>query len=402
MNQETLQKIADHIETPFFVYDESVLKKNINRILNASKENGLFDQTFLFTSYFANSNPHIFRHILSEKVGILLQTKEEWYQIQEHELKTKIIVSPSFLSEQEIDFWKEKEIPINLSSQEEVYDWAKKYGTPPSLRLDLSFWQKQRTGIKKKQLQKLVDFLNCSNIFPRSIHVYCGTGSSLKEIQRYAKKTIQIWRQYFSNTKEINFGGGFGFDYESDDSEKKHFPWKIFFHYLKSLVHQYQIPSDVQFFFEPGRDVLADAGKMIIRVCRVVHFPNSTEVATDGSFVYMPSATKRNRSHQTLFFDKNFQKQKTFPFFRGKLSGSTTLSHDYILPLLIKIPKNIKKGDFIAIQDVGAYGATQHLEFLNKKPCPEVLINKDSIFLIAKRGRETDKTRNLLQIPKEI
>jgi len=356
----------------------------------------------IFISYFTTSNPQIFNKVITDNVGILLQTEEEWYQLRKFGVNAKMIASPSFLSDKEIDSWSEKNVPVNLASLEEVKYWIKKHGTPMSFRLDLTFRQNQRTGIKKRQLDQLSSLLKQAKIAPKSIHVYCGTGSDIGKVKKYLKKTLKIWRKYFPEVKEINLGGGFGFDYENTDSDKKHFDWREYFDYLSLLVRKYQIPVDVKFLFEPGRDILADVGQMVLCVKRIVKFPNSTEISTDGSYVYMPSATKRKRIHNLIFFDNNFKEIKTQNFFSNKLSGSTTLSSDYILPLPTNIPVGIKEGDYIAVQDVGAYGATQHMEFLNKKPCPEVFVDNRKILLITERGLDTDKVRYVLENPKEI
>lgn len=116
----------------------------------------------------------------------------------------------------------------------------------------------------------------------------------------------------------------------------------------------------------------------------------------------MPSATIRTRQHNLTFLDSelNILNPVAQP---ALLSGCTTLSRDFIFPGEINIPNNIKTGDYIIINDTGAYCATQHMEFLNKKPCPEILISSsNNLKLISKRGEETDKIRNVLKIPSII
>jgi hypothetical protein len=55
------------------------------------------------------------------------------------------------------------------------------------------------------------------------------------------------------------------------------------------------------------------------------------------------------------------------------------------------------------ILDVGAYCATQHMEFLNVPPAAEVLVDADGkINLITSRGDDLDKWRHLLASKKEL
>lgn len=402
MNNQILKKITDKIGTPFFVYDGHILKNNLERLFNAAKENGLNDRLFVFVPYFTNSNPQIFKRIISEKIGILLQTGEEYYQLKKFGVNAQVAVSPSFLSDREIDFWLSKDIPVNLASLEEVKSWIKKYNKPISFRLDLTFRQNQRTGIKKRQLNELVELLKQSKVTPKSIHVYCGTGSSLRKQKMYLKKTIKVWHNYFSSVKEINLGGGFGFDYRKLETREKHFNWQEYFYYLKKLITKYRVPAGVNFLMEPGRDIFADIGKFVLSVKRIIRFPNDTEIATDGSYTYLPSATRKRRQHIYEFCDKDFNNLNNKTNFFGKLSGSATLSSDYVLPKKVEAPISLKDGDYVLIHDAGAYAATEHLEFLNKKPCPEIFVDGEKILLITERGADTDKVRYVLENPQEL
>lgn len=229
MNSQILKKVAEIVGTPFFIYDGQVLGKNISRFFNAAKERSLSERIFVFISYFTTSNPQIFRKVVGDKVGVLLQTEEEYHQLKKFDVNARMIASPSFLSDQEIDSWSSKNISVNLASLEEVRYWIKKYGSPMSFRLDLTFRQNQRTGIKKRQINELVEALNQAKITPKSIHVYCGTGNDIGKVKKYLKKTIKIWHRFFPDVKEINLGGGFGFDYAEMDNERKHFDWNSYF-----------------------------------------------------------------------------------------------------------------------------------------------------------------------------
>jgi hypothetical protein len=61
------------------------------------------------------------------------------------------------------------------------------------------------------------------------------------------------------------------------------------------------------------------------------------------------------------------------------------------------VPNSVKAGDFLIIMDVGAYCATQHMEFLNVPPAGEVMVAADgTAYLVTKPGDNLDKWRNVL------
>lgn len=397
-----ISKIVSAVGTPVFIYDEKVLSNNIRRIFNAADKFNLRDRIKTYIAYFANSNPHLFKTIQDDNVGILLQSKEEYSQVKKFGLVNDIVISPSFLSDEEIDFWMKEKVVINLASLEEIKYFVNKFNTAPSFRIDLTQDSKQRTAIKEYQLEDLAQFLRQKNITPRSFHVYVGTGSSLVKMKNNFVKIIEIYKKYFPNTKEINLGGGFAFEYDSPDPKKKHFNWENYFQFISKKISEANIPKDIKFILEPGRDVFADVGSLVVSITRIVNLKDKKNIGTDGSYVFMPSATIRKRQHALIFLNNNFEELNN-PNVVGALSGCTTLSSDYLFPGEVKIPANLQAGDYIVVQDIGAYGATQHMEFLNKKPCPEVLIKENGdVYLLTERGEDDDKIRYLLSEPKKI
>lgn len=395
---DKLKRITKKVGTPFFVYEEKVLEENMNRIKEALQQNKLEDKVSIYTAYFCNSNPHLHKILSKLGAGVVLQAREELEQIIALDLQCNKVVSPSFLSNQEIDYWVAEGIELNLASLEEVKYFIENHADKKlNFRLDLTRKGTQRTAIKKWQIQELKDILEKSSTTPNSFHVYPGTGSSIKKMVKNLHKTIKIYKKYFPEVKEINLGGGFGFDYEKEE----HFDWNKYFSVLQKIITKQNI-NDVSFVIEPGRDVFVDSGSFLVSTKRIIKGRKFDNISTDGSFVHMPSATIRKRKHNVEFFDEKGNKL-VIGRKKGKPSGSTTLSSDYMFLDKINIPNNLEEGFFIRIKDIGAYGATQHMEFLNQRPCPEVLITKEGkIKLISKRGEYTDKIRNVPLSPQEV
>jgi diaminopimelate decarboxylase len=149
MKKETIKDAVRKINTPLFIYDATILNRNIDRIIEAAKMANMENRVRLFASYFTNSNPNLFRSIQNEFVGILLQTPEEWHQLKLFGLNREMIASPSFLSNEEIDFWTSKNIIINLASFEEIKYFVQKYkNISLSFRVDATFWQKTENRSK--------------------------------------------------------------------------------------------------------------------------------------------------------------------------------------------------------------------------------------------------------------
>jgi len=340
-----------------------------------------------------------------DDVGLLLQTEEEFFQLEKFGTWRDLVVSPSFLSDEEIDFWTDKSICINLASLQEVAYVLKRHpAAEMSFRLDCTWRQNQRTGIKKRDIGTLAALLATSRKKPFSFHVYSGTGSSLRQMKRSANTTVHFYQKYFSGASAINFGGGFAFDYSAQEtSNRKHFDWDGYFCHIAGLLDRARAPQDLLLAFEPGRDILADTGTLYLKIKRIVDEGDLLKLATDGSYVHIPSAGKRRRVHRTIVFSPEMRVRTAADTRRAVLCGCTTLSSDYVIPGVLRVPTNVCTGDIVAVTDVGAYAATQHLEFLNVRPAPEIILDESNqAFLLTKRGAMDDKVRNVLPSPEKI
>jgi len=397
------EKIIKGVGTPVFVYWQKRLEINLDRIFQAAKRHVPGRVIGVAIPYFVNSNPHLFSIIRQRGCSIVIQTVEEWHQLEAHSLTDYLIASPTVLPRQDLKFLMLKGVSINLASIDDV-EWQINYfpNYPIFVRFDISVDSSQRTGIKIEEIDKLKQVLNRHNKQLKGIHIYVGTFSTLDKITRLTNTILDLVSKEFPNIGVVNLGGGFSYNY--DKTFNQHFDWDAYFEMLARKIKLHNISPNTKFVIEPGRDVFADVGELILSSHHVVWNSQRTicQVFTDGSYVYMPSATIRTRQHQLMFLSSRFE-ELTDRSTIGRLSGCTTLSSDFVLPMFVETPSNITSDCFVVVKDIGAYGATQHMEFLNKKPCPEVLVaSNNSPYLITARGREDDRIRYLVTNPTKI
>ncbi|MEK6825277.1 MAG: hypothetical protein AABY00_00665 [Nanoarchaeota archaeon] len=403
MNNRSLQAIIETVGTPTFVYSENTLIANVKRVIQAISTSGIQNKINLYVSYFANSNPHLASLLESWKVGLTLQSLEENEQLKRFGLNSiSKVLSPTHLSREDLNYFTRERIPINCATLSNLELLLKCGADEPRIRVDLSPESNQRQGIKPGQFPEVKALLKKYGKTLYGIQMYAGTGNGLEVHTRFQTKGFECLSD-FPELKEINLGGGFKFDYE----KQEHFEWLPYFRTLKERIQKYALNSNVVICIEPGRDVLADVGQLVLQVNGVEKTwgKECYEIFTNGSYVYMPSATIRPRQHHLQFYDSTFSlicneshKEKA-----AQLSGNTTLSSDRLFPGIVYIPSSLKEGDYIIVEDVGAYCATQHMDFLNKTPAAEVLIRKNGTTdIITSRGNLTDKTRYVLSSPQTI
>lgn len=396
LQQCGLVRIAGQLGTPVFIYSETQFRKNLGRVRNAAEAAGLGDRVELYIPFFPNSNPHVLAPLKEmHGVGVLVQLPSEYRLLREFGFE-KFIVSPGHVSDEEIAFWDEQRNPTFLASLDEVSYSLRTEAPSISVRIDSL--DSGKPGIKFGELDQLAALLKKHDRDLEGLEVYCGSGVSLEDMVGIVDQVFSIYLRYFPTARLVNFAGGHGFDYDAWDESEKHFDWHEYFARIAASVERMSIPGEVKLLFEPARDVLADSGVLLLSVERsLITTSVSNILVTDGCRMLMPSAQLRDRNHNVLFLESSMQEIESHTTTDAAIRGRTILRNDYILPRDVQVPDGVDADSYLAILDVGAYCATQHMEFLNVPPAAEVLIQADGgIHLISTPGDERDKWRNLL------
>jgi len=393
-----LRPIVEQVGTPVFIYSEYQLVRNVERIKKAAAEAGLLDRVELYVPFFPNANPHLLQPLRELEVGLLLQLPGE-YRILTQFGFDKFIVSPGHVADDEIAFWADMTYPTFLGSLDEVAFALRTKAPSISVRIDSL--DSGKPGIKRGELDQLAALLADYGRDLECFEVYCGSGNSQDEMTNAIEIMFSIFKTYFHTARSVNFAGGHGFVYEEWEESHKHFDWGQYFRSLRAVADRMGIPRQVKFLFEPARDVLADTGVLLLGVKRnVLVNPVSRLLVTDGSRMLMPSAQLRDRRHNVAFLDSTMSEIRSADAsdnVQALVRGRSILRHDYILPGEYPVPPGVDSHSHMLILDVGAYCATQHMEFLNIPPAAEVLVERDGTpNLITAAGDELDKWRHLL------
>ena len=401
IDRYNLRAVVENTGTPVFIYSEDQLLRNATRILRAAEHAGLGARIRPYIPFFPNSNPHLVRPLQKLGMGVLLQLPSEHTILQRFGFDN-FIASPGYLSNPEIDYWARGGFPVFLSSIDELAYLLEQHPRA-SINVRVDSLSSGKPGIKYSQLQRLSRFLASFSRNLDCFEMYCGSSNSPEDMLGFAEQVFMVCRSYFPNVQAINFAGGYGFDYSAWSEEDKHFDWKVYFQNVRDIARRHEIPDSVDFLIEPARDLLADVGVLVLGVKRaIVAKPGSNQLVTDGSRTLMPSAQYKGRSHNVLFLGPDMQELKGTEV-RAALRGRGILRHDHVLPGEYGVPQTIGPGDYAVVLDVGAYSATQHMEFLNIPPAAEVLIEPSgAAHLISEHGDELDKWRYLLPEKKLI
>lgn len=125
------------------------------------------------------------------------------------------------------------------------------------------------------------------------------------------------------------------------------------------------------------------------------------EVFVDSSANAIPSPRHTGRQHEIAVLGADFTPLPMAGYVYVRMSGETTMTKDFLnTDRPIAVPPAIRKGDYIVMFDMGAYGRATRSEFMNKPPDAVVLFRRDgALDKIVERGGYLDSVRHVLRQP---
>ena len=381
-------RIAKKVETPFYIYSENQIKENYIKFFNTFKK----VKPLVCFSAKSNSNLSILRSLGKLGAGIDVVSIGELLKALKAGIKAnKIVFSGVGKTKEELKIAINKKILlINCESESEakiINKIAKRSNKKVSIGfrlnpdIDAKTHKKISTGkannkfgisIKSfsfflKEIKKL------KNIKLEALSVHIGsqilTDIPYKRVLTVLSKLI---KNLDLNLKYIDLGGGFGINYSKKDKP-------INLKRYSNLVYSFSKKLNCKIIFEPGRSIVGDAG---ILVSKIQYIKNGTNkkfiILNTGMNDFMRPALYDAR-HDIIPVIKTSKKIKGVIEFVGPICESTCKFGKY------KNYQKISENDFVAIANVGAYGASLSSNYNTRPLIAEILVNKNKLKFIRKK-----------------
>lgn len=406
--------LAQKYGTPLYVLDESVIRDNCRKYIDAFKKyyggNGL-------PSYASKALccKELCRIMKDENMGLDVVSGGELYTALSAGFPAdKIHFHGNNKTTNEIKMCLEngvgKIVVDNLAELELIDTMSKEYGkvTDISLRIKPGVDAHTHDYIRTGQIDSKFGFAlengeaidvvkkatSYENISLKELH--CHIGSQIFEIQPFVD-AAEIMMEFIAKIKnelnfeikQLNFGGGFGIKYLESD---KALPFESFIEAVSQAVakkaeeHSIDIPY---IYIEPGRSIVCEAGITLYTIGGVKEIKDvRTYVSIDGGMVdniryalYKADYTVVNASKADLKAEKEYT-----------VAGKCCESGDLIQENTKIADPQI--GDTLAVLSTGAYNYSMASNY-NRIPRPAVVMVKDGEDrLVVKRETYEDIIRN--------
>lgn len=391
------KELTQKFGTPLYVYDKSIIEKNYREIVNKV----LYEPKEIHFSIMSNGNVKILMVMKELGMNLHASSVEEVYLgLKATFDPTEIIVTGSNFSEDELRYFVEKGIFVNLNSVPQIEKYGMlNYGSEIGIRItcdlplpeaiiNAAVGSSSRSGISPSEISDIQTVVDKYKLKVTCLHSYIGTNIMQPEYIIEAISQLVNTAAVFPFVCYINVGGGFGIDYE-DGSHK--FDWKLFGKQVSDKMNGLSKRKErpVVLKIECGRAIVATAGILLTKIIDIKYKNGNMFLGVDTNlsnfarpYIYnafhkiVPATNVKNRKIQNKVF----------------IGGNSVTSQDFLgkerkMPIL-------EEGEIIAILDVGAYGFSMSSNFCGKLRPAEILIDGEEAILIRKRETTEDLLRN--------
>lgn len=392
-----VQKIAEKVGTPLYIYSHATLKRHFNVFADAFKD---VDNLICFSAK-ANTNLAVLKLFSNLGGGLDIVSGGELYRgLKAGFSPEKIVYSGVGKRIDEIDYALETGILMfNIESLEELDLINKRAGVLKkranvSIRVNPDVDARTHpyisTGMKKNKFGINTEFaikgykaaMGLKNV--KIVGIDCHIGSQITEIKPFEdalkslKLLIKDLEVYGINIKYLDMGGGLGITY-SDEVPPQ--PAEYARAIKKSLGR-----TKLKLILEPGRVIVGNAGALVTKVL----YRKSTDVK---EFIIV-DAGMNDLVRPTLY--KAFHAIKPV-----HISGEGEIVADIVGPIcesgdflaLDRYVQRVQQGDLIAVMSAGAYGFVMSSNYCSRLKIPEVMVKENKFHVTRKRQKYEDLTK---------
>ena len=207
----------------------------------------------------------------------------------------------------------------------------------------------------------------------------CHIGSQitdLKPFEESVSKIISIINLLKNNNIQLNhidIGGGLGISYNNEESPNKS-------EFISRIIDLLK-PLATTILIEPGRSIVGEAGILVSKVINTKSTPSKKFIIVDAGMSDLLRPPLYNAFHAIKEVFHNNESKFLCDVVGPICETADFLGKDRTLSL--------SKGDYIAIECVGAYGFTLSSNYNTRLKPAEYIINKDTKSIREIRKRDT-------------
>jgi len=394
-----IEKIANKVGTPLYIYSHKTLVRHFNAFENA------FDgyPHIICFALKANSNGAILRSLAKEGCGADVVSGGELYLARESGIPPhKIVYAGVGKTTEEIRYaLKSRILMFNIESSDELkaintIAGQMKVKAPVALRvnpnINASTHPYISTGLKKHKFgipmdHALENYLLASKQGNTEIKgIHCHIGSQITNISPFVeavKRVLSLVRKLRKSGIDIQYldmGGGLGITY---DNEVSPYPIDL----AKEIIPLVK-KNDLTLILEPGRSIAGNAGILVTKVLYLKKSPKKEFVIVDAGMNDLLRPSLYEAYHHILPVKKNRRAEV-----KADVVGPICESGDFFARE--RTMNRPDRNDLLAVMSAGGYGFSMSSNYNSRLRPPEVLVKGKAFYVIREREQYRDLSRGV-------
>jgi diaminopimelate decarboxylase len=394
-----LRAIAEAVGTPVYVYSSATLERHYTVLREALVAEGLGDPLIAYAVK-ANSNLAVLRTLGNLGAGAdTVSIGEIKRALAAGIPPERIVFSGVGKSESELRFALEVGVgEINVESEPEMHlasRVARSLGKRATIAIrvnpDVSAGGHAKISTGKADNKFGVSFSEAERLYVQAannaglnpVGVTCHIGSQITELDPLEEAFIKMrglverLRNGGLHVERLDLGGGLGVPYFNMPTPASPADYA-------AMIARTMKGLDIQFAFEPGRMIAANAGVLLATVQHIHERPEGRRFAVlDAAMNDLIRPAMYDAYHDIRPVKPRAGAPETYDVVGPVCETGDTFTRDRDLPPL-------EAGDLVAFMSAGAYGAVMSSEYNSRLLVPEVLVKGDEFAIVRPRPTYED------------
>ncbi len=393
-----LLDLVKKYETPLYIYDSSIIKRQIDRL------NKAFDVPHLDVHFAckALNNINILKLVNQWGAGLdTVSIQEIWTGLKAGFDPSRIIYTPNCVGVDEIEMALELGVQINIDHIETLeYIGHHHPNTKMCIRINPHVMAggnenisvghiDSKFGISIYQMPLVERLVKTLGLKINGLHMHTGSDILDAGVFSFASDILFDVAKKFPDLEFLDFGSGLKVPYKEDDvftdiEELGVILSKKFNDFCKDYGRKLSL------YLEPGKFLVSECGFFLVKTNVIKQTPSTVFAGVDSGMNHLIRPMLYNAYHQIINVSNPGGKPRVYNVV-GYICETDTFASNRVVP-------EIHAGDILCFKNAGAYCFSMSSNYNSRFRPAEVLIHEGTDMLIRKRETIDDLLKNQIEV----